>query len=110
MGGNIESALLDEKVAALATLKAALERQQARLLADAEPGCDPEVLRERMPETLAFISEWVQQADGDQLVLLLEALEARIEVAPDEAQIRVEVPLIEPETRRNFTAIEQTWA
>ena len=42
---SIEKALLDEKVAALATHKAALEREQARLLAEAEPGCDPEVLR-----------------------------------------------------------------
>ena len=94
--GQIEKALLDEKVAALVTRKAALEREQARLLAEAEPGCDPEVLRERMPEALAFISEWVRRADGDELVLLAQALEARIEVSPEGAEIRVEVPLIEP--------------
>ena len=108
--GQIEKALLDEKVAALATHKAALEREQARLLAEAEPGCDTEVLRERMPEALAFISKWVHRADEDELVLLAQALEARIEVAPGEAQIRVEVPLIEPGKGGNFATIEQTSA
>ena len=108
--GQIEKALLDEKVAALVTRKAALERGQARLLAEAEPGCDTEVLRERMPEALAFISEWVQRADGDELVLLAQALEARIEVSPEGAEIRVEVPLIEAGTGGNFATIEQTSA
>ena len=108
--GQIEKALLDEKVAALVTRKAALEREQARLLAEAEPGCDPEVLRERMPEALAFISEWVRRADGDELVLLAQALEARIEVSPEGAEIRVEVPRIEPGKGGNFATIEQTSA
>ena len=51
-----------------------------------------------MPEALAFIREWVRTADGDELVLLAQALDARIDVAPGEAQLRVEVPLIEPGT------------
>ena len=88
--------MLDDKGIALAARRGALEQEQARLLSDAEPGCDPEMLRERMPEALAFIREWVRAAEGDELVLPAQALEARIEVAPGEAQIRVEVPLIEP--------------
>ena len=108
--GQIEKALLDEKVAALATRKAALEREQARLLAAAQPGCDPEVLRERMPEALAFISEWVRRADGDELQLLLEALRVSIKATRDEAEIRVELPLIEGVEGRNYSTIEQTSA
>ena len=108
--GKMKKSLLDEKSAALATRRVALERERARLLAEAEPGCDPEVLRQRMPRALAFISEWVQRADEDELVLLAHALEARIQVAPDEAQIRVEVPLIEPGMTRDFVTIEQTSA
>ena len=98
MDGSIARALLDEKRAALALAarRTGLEREQARRLAEAEPGCDPEMLRERMPEALAFIREWVRTAGGDELVLLAQALEARIEVARGEAHIRVEVPLIEP--------------
>ena len=108
--GSIEKALLDEKVAALVTRKAALEREQARLLAEAEPGCDPEVLRERMPKALAFIEEWVQRADGDKLQLLLEAFRVSIKATREEAEIRAEVPLIEGVEGRNYPTIEQTWA
>ena len=108
--GKLNKPLLEEKGAALATRRAALEREQARLLAEAGPGCHPEVLRERMPKALAFFSEWVQRADEDALVLLAQAFEARIEVAPDEAEIRVEVPLVEPGFGANFATIEQTWA
>ena len=108
--GRFEEALLDEESAALATRKAALEREQARLLAEAEPGCDPEVLRERMPKALAFIEEWVQRADGDELQLLLQALRVSIKAAREEAEIRVEVPLIEGVEGRNYPTIEQTSA
>ncbi len=108
--GQIEKTLLDDKSASLATRKAALEREQARLLAEAEPGCDPEVLRERMPEALAFIREWVGRADGDELALLTQALETRIKVSPEGAEIRVEVPLIEAGTKGNYSTIEQTSA
>ena len=87
--------MLDDKGIALAARRGALEQEQARLLSDAEPGCDPEMLRERMPEALAFIREWVRAAEGDELVLPAQALEARIEVSPERAEIRVEVPLIE---------------
>ena len=110
MDGSIARALLDEKRAALAARMTGLEREQARRLAEAEPGCDPEMLRERMPEALAFIREWVRTAGGDELVLLAQALEARIEVARGEAHIRVEVPLIEPGKGGNFATIEQTSA
>ena len=88
-------ALLDEKSATLADRRGALERERMRLIAEAEPGCDPETLRERMPEALAFIREWVRKADGDELQLLLQALRVSIKATRGEAEIRVEVPLIE---------------
>ena len=87
-----------------------MEREQARLLAEAEPGCDPEVLRERMPKALAFIEEWVQRADGDKLQLLLEAFRVSIKATREEAEIRAEVPLIEGVEGRNYPTIEQTSA
>ena len=108
--GRFEEALLDEESAALATRKAALEREQARLLAEAEPGWDPDVLRERMPKALAFIEEWVQRANGDKLQLLLEAFRVSIKATREEAEISVEVPLIEGVEGRNYPTIEQTSA
>ena len=92
--GRFEMALLDEKSAALADRRRALEKERMRLIAEAGPGCDPATLRERMPEALAFIREWVRRADGDKLQLLLEALRVSIKATRGEVEIRVEVPLI----------------
>ena len=55
--GRFEECLLEAESAAPETRRTQLWREQARLLAEAKPGCDPEVLRERMPKALAFISE-----------------------------------------------------
>ena len=82
----------------------------AQLRSEMEPGCDPALLRERMPEVLAFIREWVGKADGDDLVLLVQALDAHIDVSLEEADIRVEVPMIEGAGGNNLAPIEQTSA
>ena len=65
------------------------------LIAEAEPGCDPETLRERMPEALAFIREWVRRPAETSSSCCQLRPSRRIEVAPGEVQIRVEAPLIE---------------
>ncbi len=98
--------------------KGVLERERAQLRAESEPGPDPELLRERIPEVLAFIREWVRQADGDDFQLLIQALDVRAEVATDErgevatheVDVRVEVPMIEGFDGADFVTIEQTSA
>ena len=108
--GAMEKTVLDEKSTELADRRGALERERMRLIADAEPGCDPETLREHMPAALAFVREWVCRADGNELQLLLQALRVSIKATRDEAEIRVELPLIEGVEGRNYSTIEQTWA
>ena len=108
--GRIAKDALDRKQDELSRRRGALEREQAQLSSEMEPGCDPELLRERMPEVLAFIREWVGKADGDDLVLLVQALDAHIDVSLEEADIRVEVPMIEGVGGNNFATIEQTSA
>ena len=53
------------------------------------------MLRERMPEVLSFIREWVTKAEGDDLQLLLQALNVQVDASVEEADVRVEVPMIE---------------
>ena len=108
--GRIAKEVLDRKQDELSRRRGALERERAHLRSEMEPGCDPELLRERMPEVLAFIREWVGKADGDDLELLLQALNVRVEVSPEEADIRVEVPMIEGVGGKSFATIEQTSA
>ena len=105
--GRIAKEVLDRKQDELSRRRGALERERAQLRSEMEPGCDPELLRERMPEVLAFIREWVGKADGDDLVLLVQALDAHIDVSLEEADIRVEVPMIEG---TDFVTIERTSA
>ncbi len=108
--GEIARDAFQEKKERLTRRRAALEREQAQLRSECEPGPDPELLRERMPEALEFIREWVREADGDELALLLQALEVRVNVAPDEADVRVEVPMIEGVEAKDFATIERTSA
>ena len=50
------------------------------------------------------------QPGGDALVLLLQTLEAGIEVAPGKAEIRVEVPLIEAAEATDLATTARTSA
>ena len=108
--GRIAKDALDRKQDELSRRRGALERERAQLRSEMEPSCDPALLRERMPEVLAFIREWVGKADGDGLVLLVQALDAHIDVSLEEADIRVEVPMIEGVGGKSFATIEQTSA
>ena len=105
--GRIAKDALDRKQDELTRRRGALERERARLRSESEPGPDPEVLRKQMPQVLASIREWVQQADGDDLQLLLQALNVQVDASVEEADIRVEVPVIEG---ADFVTTARTWA
>ena len=105
--GRIAKDALDRKQDELTRRRGALERERAQLRSESEPGPDPEVLRKQMPQVLASIREWVQQADGDDLQLLLQALNVQVDASVEEADVRVEVPMIEG---TDFVTIEQTSA
>ena len=93
--GEITKDIYQQKRDRLAKRKAALEREQAQLRSECEPGPDPEMLREHLREVLAFVREWVTKAEGDDLELLLQALNVRISASREEADVRVEVPMME---------------
>ncbi|MYE32472.1 MAG: hypothetical protein F4X80_07470 [Chloroflexi bacterium] len=60
-----------------------------------------------MPEVLGFIHEWVTRAEGDDLDLLLQALDVRVDVSPEEVDIRVEVPLIGAEEGADLSPLNK---
>ena len=93
--GEITKDAYQQKRERLARRKAAPEREQAPLRSTCELRPDPEMLRERMPDVLRFIREWVTEADGDELTLVLQALRCAWTCLPRRADIRVEVPMIE---------------
>ena len=103
--GEITKDAFQQRRERLTRRRGALKREEAQLRSECEPGPDPEMLRERMPEVLAFISEWVTKAEGDDLQLLLQALNVQVDASVEEADVRVEVPMIEG---ADFVTIEQT--
>ena len=105
--GELAKDAFHQKREKLTRRRGALEREQAQLRSECEPGPDPKVLREQVPQVLGFIREWVRRADGDDLELLLQALNVRVEVSPEEADVRVEVPMIEG---ADFVTMRRTWA
>lgn len=108
--GEVTKSAYQQKREGLERRKAALQREQAQLRSECEPGPDPEMLRERMPEVLRFIRDWVTKAEGDDLGLLLQALDVRVDVSPEGADVRVEVPMIGVEEGADFVTIERTSA
>ena len=81
--GEMTKDAYQQKQERLARRKAALEREQAQLRSECEPGPDPE---------------------------LLQALDVRVDVSPEEADVRVEVPMVGAEEGTDFVTIEQTSA
>ena len=108
--GEITKDIYQQKRDRLAKRKAALEREQAQLRSECEPGLDPEMLREHLPEVLAFVREWVAKAEGDDLELLLQALNVRISASREEADVRVEVPMMEALEGADSLTTARTWA
>ena len=106
--GELAKDAFHQKREKLTRRHGALEREQAQLRSECEPGPDPKVLREQVPQVLGFIREWVRRADGDDLVLLVQALDTHIDVSLEEADIRVEVPMIEGVGGKSFATIERT--
>ncbi len=69
--GEVTKDASQQKRERLTRRRASLEREQAQLRSECEPGPDPEMLR----EVLAFVREWVTKAEGDDLELLLSGAE-----------------------------------
>jgi site-specific DNA recombinase len=108
--GNLPEAMLAEESRALADRRARLEAERADLAPLAAGRMTFEQVAARLPEALDAIRRWVEQADGEKLGLLLDALNARITASRQQALIRGEVPLLESGHYRDLVTIEQTSA
>ena len=68
------------------------------------------MLAARMPRALTAIRRWVAEADGEELGLLLGALNARMTASRTQVEISGEVPLIDSSDYADLVTIEQTSA
>ena len=108
--GDLPEDILASESRSLADLRAALEaRRRAAQPLRTTSRLDVDQLERELPRVLAAIRSWVESAEGDDLDLLLRAVDARIAASMDEVEIRGEVPLI-AEVPQSFATIEQTSA
>lgn len=67
-----------------------------------------DVLAARMPRALDAIRRWIREADGDDLGLLLSALNAQMTASRAQVEISGEVPLIDSSDYADFITIVRT--
>ena len=108
--GDLPESMLAEESRTLAERRARLESERANLAPDAAPALDFEMVAARMPEALTAIRRWVGEADGDELGLLLGALNARMTASRTAVEISGEVPLIDSSDYADLVTIERTSA
>lgn len=64
----------------------------------------------RIPDIAAHIAQWVRHADGDDLDLLLRALDIHIKACRERAMIEASIPVFESVQDLDLVTIEQTSA
>ena len=67
------------------------------------PALNFEMLAARMPQALTAIRRWVAEADGDELGLLLGALNARMTASRTQVEISGEMPVIDSSDYADFS-------
>ena len=71
-------------------------------------------LRRQLPEVLQTIREWVHDAEGDDLSLLLNALQVQVHASTERVSIEGVIPVSmvgsEADYGRDLATIERTWA
>ena len=108
--GGLPEELLDSESKVLASRRAALEaeRHSAESVAESAP-LDIKRTERELPQALRVIQAWVESASGDDLTLLLRAVDAQITASNGDIEVRGAVPLI-AEVPQSFATIEQTSA
>ncbi|MBM4411731.1 MAG: hypothetical protein FJ037_10545 [Chloroflexi bacterium] len=77
---------------------------------DGLPTLNLDVLAAKLPQALEAIRRWIDEADGDDLSLLLCALSARITASRTAVEISGEVPLIDSSGYADLVTTERTSA
>jgi len=67
-------------------------------------------MMEMLPATAAKLGEWVRRAEGEDLELVLRALDIRVKACRDRAVIEASIPVSQSLQNLDLVTIEQTSA
>ena len=107
--GDLPEKLLAEESKELAKRREALEHRRVELARDIPVHLDVAQVERELPAALRVIRDWIESAEGDDLDLLLRAMEVEITASVDQAELRGSIPLI-AQADQSFATIEQTSA
>ena len=107
---DLPESLLAEKSQALSAERAALEAERVQLSSTPTNPIDLAAVAVEMPTVLESIRRWIAKAKGDDLDLLLKAIDAEITASREQAEIRGSVPVYEQVPQVDLVTIERTSA
>jgi len=108
--GDLPQEMLAEESGRLSALRTRLESERAALTGDTPGAFDLQRLAVLLPEAVAVVRRWVEQAEGADLQLMLRAFDAEIRVSSEDVKIRGSVPVIRESDQADLVTTEQTSA
>ena len=108
--GDFPESLLAQESQSLSAERAMLEGERVRLGSRETDRIDLAAVATDMPRVLQEIRRWIAEADGDDLDLLLTAVDAKVTASREQAEIRGSVPVYGQGSQADLVTIEQTSA
>ena len=107
---DLPEEMLREESRTLSERRSRLESERMLLPVMDRPAWDLKALESRMPSVLAAIQAWLVKADGDDLDLLLRAVDVSAKASRERVEISGSVPMIDSSDYANLVTIERTSA
>lgn len=112
--GRVDDEILDGEAERLSADLQQVTDALTELESRGAHGLDLRQLRRQLPKALQIIRDWVNEAKGDDLSLLLDALQVQVRATPDQVSIEGVVPVLavgtEADYTRDLATIERTLA
>jgi hypothetical protein len=108
--GDLPQRLLEEQRTELSRRRLSLEAERSRLVASIVPALDLDQVKRSLPKVVRQIQEWIANAEGDNLGLLLNAVDAHILASGSDVQIKGTIPAYEASIGSDLATIGQTSA
>ncbi len=108
--GELPQEMLEEQRSELGRHRLALEGERCRLESAISPRLDIEHVKRNLPKVLQRIQEWLAKAEGDQLSLLLNAVDAHILASGSDVHISGSIPAYEPSVASDLATTGRTSA
>jgi hypothetical protein len=108
--GDLPESLLEGERTELSKKRAALEDERRQLEVLGRPSIDLVSIQRLMPRVLDQIRRWVSASEGDDLSLMLRALDIQMIASPIRVRIKGAVPAYAGSVESDLATIERTSA